>query len=57
MLAAVQPTNRFQRTKLGADLTVDCAADFRRLPLCAKSELTDDAKANPPFGSNLTYPI
>ncbi len=57
MLAEVLASNRFQQRKLGRERQVDSWEDFRSLPLCTKSELADDAKANPPFGSNLTYPI
>ena len=56
MLSAVLAANEFQRDRLGAAPRVDSPADFRRLPLCAKAELADDARKNPPFGSNLTYP-
>ena len=56
MLSAVLAANEFQRDRLGAAPRVDSLADFRRLPLCAKAELADDARKNPPFGSNLTYP-
>jgi phenylacetate-CoA ligase len=31
--------------------------DFRRLPLTKKAELVEDQAANPPFGTNLTYPL
>jgi len=31
--------------------------DFERLPLTTKSELLADQDANPPFGTNLTYPL
>ena len=31
--------------------------DFRRLPFTKKAELVDDQAANPPFGTNLTYPL
>ncbi len=57
MLAEVPASNRFQQRKLGRECQIDSWEDFRNLPLCTKSELADDAKANPPFGSNLTYPI
>ncbi len=56
MLSEVAATNGFQQARLGAAPRVASAEDFRRLPLCAKAELADDARKNPPFGSNLTYP-
>jgi len=31
--------------------------DFARLPLTAKTELVGDQAAEPPFGTNLTYPL
>jgi phenylacetate-CoA ligase len=31
--------------------------DFRRVPLTRKAELADDQAANPPFGTNLTFPL
>ena len=31
--------------------------DFHRLPLTRKREFVDDQAANPPFGTNLTYPL
>ena len=31
--------------------------DFRRVPLTRKAELVDDQAANPPFGTNLTFPL
>ncbi|MDQ6878015.1 MAG: hypothetical protein M3082_10035 [Candidatus Dormibacteraeota bacterium] len=31
--------------------------DFERLPLTTKSELLADQEANPPYGTNLTYPL
>ncbi len=33
------------------------AEDFRRLPFTTKQELLDDASCNPPYGSNLTFPL
>ena len=31
--------------------------DFRRLPLTTKRDLVDDQVSNPPFGTNLTFPL
>ena len=31
--------------------------DFQRVPLTRKAELVDDQAANPPFGTNLTFPL
>jgi phenylacetate-CoA ligase len=47
-------TNRFYRERLHPVSTWD---DFARLPLTTKDEITADQQANPPFGTNLTFPI
>lgn len=61
LLAEVAASNPFQRARLGPMLAamprVASAEDFRRLPLCTKADLAEDARENPPFGSNLTYPL
>jgi phenylacetate-CoA ligase len=36
---------------------VACWDDFQRLPFTHKSELVQDQAADPPFGTNLTYPL
>jgi phenylacetate-CoA ligase len=46
--------NRFYRERLHPVTTWD---DFLRLPLTTKDEVTADQQANPPFGTNLTFPI
>ena len=47
-------SNRFYRARLHPVATWD---DFERLPLTTKAEITADQQANPPFGTNLTFPI
>jgi len=47
-------SNRFYRDRLHPVRTWD---DFERLPLTTKDEITADQQANPPFGTNLTFPI
>jgi phenylacetate-CoA ligase len=47
-------SNRFYHARLRPVTTWD---DFARLPLTTKAEITADQQANPPFGSNLTFPI
>ena len=47
-------SNRFYQTRLHPVATWD---DFARLPLTTKAELMADQQANPPFGTNLTFPI
>lgn len=53
--------NRFYARKL-ADAgpsvgDISTLADLCRLPFTTKAELIADQQANPPYGSNLTYPI
>jgi len=47
-------TNPFYRERLRPVTTWE---DFERLPLTTKAEITSDQQANPPFGTNLTFPI
>jgi phenylacetate-CoA ligase len=47
-------TNAFWRERLHDVAGWD---DFERLPLTSKAELVADHQANPPFGTNLTYPV
>ena len=47
-------SNRFYRDRLHPVRTWD---DFAGLPLTTKEEITADQRANPPFGTNLTFPI
>src|SRR5256885_4776715 len=58
LLAAVAQTNRFYSGKLRSAGYIASLDDFlERLPFTSKQELIDDQRANPPFGSNLTYPV
>ena len=61
MLCGVLKTNHFYRRKLaetGVKRPEDVPAleDFRKLPFTTKEELAADQKANPPYGTNLTFP-
>ena len=47
-------SNRFYQGRLHPVSTWDA---FERLPLTTKDEITADQQANPPFGTNLTFPI
>jgi len=47
-------SNRFYQARLHPVTTWE---DFARLPLTTKGEITSDQQANPPFGTNLTFPI
>ncbi|TMC47264.1 MAG: phenylacetate--CoA ligase [Chloroflexi bacterium] len=62
-LPALQLNNAFYRRKLDVagiadtrDLSV-MEDGLHLLPFTTKTELSDDAAAHPPFGTNLTYPI
>jgi phenylacetate-CoA ligase len=61
LLSEVLPANRFYARKFAAAglSTADFhgLADLSRLPFTTKAELLADQEANPPFGSNLTYPL
>jgi phenylacetate-CoA ligase len=61
LLAELIPGNRFYSRKLEAQaITFDVASlrDFsNRFPFTTKSELVEDQRSNPPFGTNLTYPL
>jgi phenylacetate-CoA ligase len=61
LLTEIFPGNRFYSSRLqSAAITFDVAglADFsRRFPFTTKSEIVHDQIANPPFGTNLTYPL
>ncbi len=53
-IATLLQSNRFYRSRLHQVKTWD---DFQRLPLTTKDEITADQQANPPYGTNLTFPI
>lgn len=59
MLTAILPGNRFYGRKLaGVDpASLENLSDFRRLPFTTKAELAADRVENPPYGSNLSYPL
>jgi len=61
LLTEIFPGNRFYSQKLQATgVTFDVAslADFsRRFPFTTKEELVATQRADPPFGTNLTYPL
>lgn len=57
LLHAVRSTNAFYRAKL-AGVEFDAARDdLSRLPFTTRQEIEADQVANPPYGTNLTYPI
>lgn len=61
LLGSLRPANSFYEKKLGvADIDKDIATleDFSlRCPFTTKEELVSDHQANPPYGTNLTFPV
>src|ERR1700722_19405328 len=61
LVAELFPGNAFYSQKLsaaGITFDVDSLEGFsRRFPFTTKSELVEDQRAHPPFGTNLTYPL
>ncbi|HTS25569.1 MAG TPA: AMP-binding protein [Bryobacteraceae bacterium] len=61
LVEAVLASNRFYAGKLhaaGVEIPPDSLAEFSRsVPFTSKAELIADQAENPPFGSNLTYPV
>jgi phenylacetate-CoA ligase len=61
LLTEIFPANKFYSQKLNsAGITFDVASleDFsNRFPFTRKSEIAEDQRAHPPFGTNLTYPL
>lgn len=62
MLDPILQHNRFYREKLrkiGVNSPQDIRSldDFRKLPFTIKSELSQDQAQNPPYGTNLTFPL
>ena len=60
MLEGLIPANRFYTAKLAeAGVRQISTLDefFTRVPFTRKQELVDDQCANPPYGTNLTYPV
>ncbi len=55
LLVAVRESNSFQRSRLGC--FIDPNAPLSSLPLTTKSEIAEDQRRNPPFGSNRTYSL
>ncbi|MEX2260538.1 MAG: AMP-binding protein [Bryobacteraceae bacterium] len=59
LLAAVLPKNPFYAAKFRAIRAEFASLDefFDCAPMTLKCELADDQRNNPPYGSNLTYPL
>lgn len=57
LIAEVRASNRFYRGKLGG-VAFDPRHDrLDGLPFTTRTELQEDQEVNPPYGSNLTYPL
>lgn len=48
--------DKFQQSSFDPK-SINSLAEFSQLPLLTKQELVDDQNSNPPFGTNLTYPL
>ena len=61
LLAALVPANLFYTEKFsraGITATVACLDEFaEKFPFTTKQELADDQCAQPPYGTNLTFPL
>lgn len=57
MLEEVLASNAFWRRRLGTDAGLGSSEAFRRLPLTSNQDFSRDLQENPPFGTNLTYPL
>jgi phenylacetate-CoA ligase len=58
LLKAIVPANPFYTAKLRGCGEITSLDDFtRNIPFTTKGELTEDQKAHPPYGSNLTFPL
>jgi phenylacetate-CoA ligase len=59
LLGAILPGNAFYRKKFAdCDTTVGKYSDFcAKFPFTTKTELAEDQRVNPPFGSNLSFPL
>ena len=56
LIREVAGPNDYQRRRLDG-VAIDDMADLRTIAPVDKSDLVADQQANPPFGSNLTYPV
>ena len=58
LLKAIVPANAFYTAKLRNCGEIRTVEDFTRVvPFTTKTELIEDQKAHPPYGSNLTFPL
>jgi phenylacetate-CoA ligase len=57
LLALVADRNPFQRERLRGLVPLAALEDLASLPFTTKDDLVADQAENPPFGTNLTYPL
>jgi phenylacetate-CoA ligase len=57
LLELVAEHNPFQRERLGGRTRLSSLDDLASLPFTTKDDLVEDQARNPPFGTNLTYPL
>ena len=57
LLDEILPSNAFYAAKFGSRRAVASWEDFAALPFTTKQELATDQARQPPFGTNLSYPI
>ena len=58
LLTSILPTNEFYRKKFArADWQRITPAQLQKLPFTTKSELVEDQREHPSFGSDLTFPL
>ena len=61
LLRAIRPTNVFYESRLSVadvDDSISSLEEFsKRCPFTTKDELAADQAANPPYGTNLTFPL
>ncbi len=60
LFESIVPANRFYSNKYkheNIDLPFKNLNRFHELPFTTKQELIEDQKRNPPYGTNLTYPL
>ena len=58
VLLGALSTNRFYQRRLGGLTQVESLEEFcEKVPFTTKTELADDQKEYPPYGTNLTYPL
>lgn len=55
LIAVAAADTPFQRTRLGDVAPLEDLEALRRLPFTRKSDLLDDQRDHPPFGTNLTF--